>query len=486
MKRVVQKKNSMRLPSIGTTNPRFPSPPLVDNGLISLFEKANLDVGVCSQQGMRNYQEDRFVVFPYLQSNEGKSSENTHLFGIFDGHAGSLCSSFVSSVLPDVLRQDVSFDNNLLQSLPRSFHSVNDQFLKTAEKQRLHDGSTGICCVMRGKKMVVANVGDCRLVVVSGGRTSFCTRDQKPTNPEEQRRILALGGTLVNCSMGVIRVNGVLAVSRAFGNYTLRSVIKPDAEVIQRELCADDHFIVIASDGLWDVLKNKDVTDICYNMIAEEAQTIADELVRLALAKGSMDNITCIIVKVSNYISRLNSTEKNIENNFTGVNKYSPLTISKSVQNHYSPSEMSLNQHRHSPTSMLKLEHISTTTDRSKKTPSLFSSSKSLKPMEKYDDQEISAINIPVSYTENCQLPIFDNTPPLSASPIQSIHKLRPSTTVAILHRGDSGFVENSAKLKADLFRTSNNISPLSIPDDTKKRQYNTKYKSSNLISYNK
>ena len=38
-------------------------------------------------------------------------------------------------------------------------------------------------------------------------------------------------------SMGVARVNGVLAVSRAFGNRTLRSVIRPDAEMIQRDLC---------------------------------------------------------------------------------------------------------------------------------------------------------------------------------------------------------------------------------------------------------
>lgn len=206
MKRV-QKKSSFRLPSISNTQLRSSSSSLLDNSIISLFGKANLDVGICSQQGSRNYQEDRFVAYPYLHSNESESTE-THLFGIFDGHAGSLCSSYVSSVLPDVLRQDISFDVNLLQSLPRVFHSVNDQFLKTAEKQKLHDGSTGICCVIRGKKMFVANVGDCRLVVVGGGRSSFSTRDQKPTNPEEQRRILALGGTLVNCSMGVVRVNG--------------------------------------------------------------------------------------------------------------------------------------------------------------------------------------------------------------------------------------------------------------------------------------
>ncbi len=251
---------------------------------------------------------------------------------------------------------------------------------------------------------------------------------------------------------------------------------------MQRELNADDHFIVIASDGLWDVLKNKDVSDICYNMMMEEAQTIADELVSVALAKGSMDNVTCIVVKVSSYISRLNSAEKCFENNFIEMNKYSP--ISKSMQHHYSPVEINNgSQNRQSPTSMLKLEQISSSIDRNKKSPSLFN--RNLKPIEKYDDHELSALNIPATYAEKIQIPMFDNTPPLSSSPIQLMHKIRPSTTASTVHRAESGTIENSVKFKADLFRTSNNISPLSIPEE-KKKQYNIKYKSSNLLNYNK
>lgn len=275
---------------------------------------------------------------------------------------------------------------------------------------------------------------------------------------------------------------GVLAVSRAFGNYTLRNVIKPDADVLQRELSVDDHFIVIASDGLWDVLKNKDISDICYNMMMEEAQTIADELVSVALAKGSMDNVTCVVVKVSSYISRLSSVEKCVGNNFIEMNKYSPII--KTMQHHHIPVEANtVNQNRQSPTSMLKLEQISSSIDRTKKSPSLFY--KTLKPIEKYDDQELSAINIPIAYAENYQIPMFDNTPPLSSSPIQLMHKLRPSTTASASHWAESGSAENSAKFRADLFRTSNNISPLSIPED-KKKQSNNKYKSSSLLNYNK
>ena len=125
---------------------------------------------------------------------------------------------------------------------------------------KLHDGSTGWCAIIRDNRILVANVGDCRAVIVSSGRPIQMSIDQKPTNPDEQKRILSLGGAIVYC-MGVARVNRVLAVSRAFGNRTLKSVIRPDAEMMQRELTRSDDYLILASDGVWDVLKNKDVAD---------------------------------------------------------------------------------------------------------------------------------------------------------------------------------------------------------------------------------
>lgn len=98
---------------------------------------------------------------------------------------------------------------------------------------------------------------------------------------------------------------GVLAVSRAFGNRTLKSVIRPDIEMIQRELSREDDFLVLASDGLWDVLRNKDVCDACYSMASSGSQHIAEELVNLALSRGSMDNVTCVVVRLKGYTGRL-------------------------------------------------------------------------------------------------------------------------------------------------------------------------------------
>lgn len=238
-------------------------------------------------------------------SSEQDVNIETHFFGLFDGHAGGRCSNYVAGSLHSVLAEDPAFFTNLPQALKRSFHQTNEHFLKVAEKMKYHDGSTGICAVVRDSKVLVANVGDCRCLIISGGRPIQMSIDQKPTNPEEQKRIVALGGQVVYC-MGVARVNRVLAVSRAFGNRTLRTVIRPDAEMMQRELTKDDDYIVMASDGLWDVLKNKDVCDMCYSPFAQNnPQAIADELVQSALMRGSMDNVTCVVVKLTDYVQRV-------------------------------------------------------------------------------------------------------------------------------------------------------------------------------------
>jgi protein phosphatase 1L len=237
------------------------------------------------------------------------SESETHFFGLFDGHAGGKCSKHLAASLSSVLAEDSLFSTNLPQAIRRSFHATNEQFLKTAEKMKLHDGSTGICALLRDNKLTVANVGDCRALIICGGKALQMSVDQKPTNPDEQKRISALGGAVIYC-MGVARVNRVLAVSRAFGNRTLKNVIRPDAELMEKVLTKDDDFLVMASDGLWDVLRNKDVCDICYGTQSSQnnnnrnPQMIADELVHNALFRGSMDNVTCIVVRLNEYVSR--------------------------------------------------------------------------------------------------------------------------------------------------------------------------------------
>lgn len=286
----------------------------------SLFgNNSGLQIGTCSQQGRRPYQEDEFCVRLFLppSSNVDHVSDprdflKTHFIGLFDGHAGGRCSKEISATFPDFLADDPEYLSNLPRALHRTFNTANAHFMKIADKLKIHDGSTGICAVIRNNKLIVANVGDCRALLITSGFPVQMSIDQKPTNPEELKRIASFGGTVEICN-GVARVNRVLAVARAFGNRTLRSVIRPDAELMQRELTSDDEYLVMASDGLWDVLSNKEVFDICrYHRNECNSQVIAEDLVSTALRKGSMDNVTCLVVKLSLYIQQMENTGKQI------------------------------------------------------------------------------------------------------------------------------------------------------------------------------
>lgn len=313
-------------------------------------------VGVCSQQGKRPYQEDAYCIRQHLNKS---NAPETHFFGLFDGHAGGKCSHHVATNLASTLVEDEYFSSNLPQAIKRAFYTCNEQFLKIAEKAKLHDGSTGLVALIRENKLFVANAGDCRAVLVHQGRPIPLSNDHKPTCPDEQKRIAALGGTVVYC-MGVARVNRVLAVSRAFGNRTLKTVIRPDAELSpQRDLVEGDDFLVMASDGLWDVLKNKDVCDLCYYpSLQRKPQLIADELVNLALARGSMDNVTCIVVNLNDFRSssdqeRHSSVENSLNHgNLTMLSQQSMMSMTDTDDNatidlssmlHTLPSNSSLN-----------------------------------------------------------------------------------------------------------------------------------------------
>lgn len=261
----------------------------------------DVDFGVYSTQGHRPYQEDEFALKAFL--GDGITAPESHMFAVFDGHAGGRASKYLSTSFAGILVQDPVFDTNISFALKRCYLVANEQFLKQAERLKLHDGSCGLTCILREGKLIAANVGDCRAVIVHRNNPLQITSDHKPYDQEERKRIAALGGTVVY-SMGTARVNGVLAVSRAFGNRSIKHVIRADADIFVRDFAVGDEFLVIASDGLWDVLTNKDVCDICRQFESQGARRIAEELVTNALCRGTMDNTTAVVVSLKKYVEK--------------------------------------------------------------------------------------------------------------------------------------------------------------------------------------
>ena len=118
--------------------------------------------------------------------------------------------------------------------------------------------------------------------------------DHKPSNPAERARIEATGGTVL-----FNRVDSVMAVSRALGDFEFKGnreqppekqkvSCEPDITVWERK--STDEVLLLACDGLWDVMRNQEAIDAIRAIFATgegDAQLVAEEMADLALEKGA-------------------------------------------------------------------------------------------------------------------------------------------------------------------------------------------------------
>jgi serine/threonine protein phosphatase PrpC len=180
------------------------------------------------------------------------------------------------------------------EALRRAFLKTDEEFLKIANKEGLGDGSTAITALVRGRTLWVANAGDARAILVSGSTAIAMSEDHKPNRESERRRITQAGGTVV--FMGCWRVNGVLATSRGFGDRELKKVVSAEPEIRHRTLTEGDDYLVLASDGIWDVLSNQIVAEIVAR--AGGCRAAATAVTEEALRRGSMDNVTAVVISL--------------------------------------------------------------------------------------------------------------------------------------------------------------------------------------------
>jgi protein phosphatase PTC2/3 len=117
------------------------------------------------------------------------------------------------------------------------------------------------------------NVGDSRAIASVRGRVQNLSYDHKPNNELETKRILAAGGWVE-----FNRVNGNLALSRALGDFVFKKNESKNAEeqivtaypdVESKDLSNDHEFILIACDGIWDVMTNEEVLEFVRSRIAQ-------------------------------------------------------------------------------------------------------------------------------------------------------------------------------------------------------------------------
>lgn len=169
-------------------------------------------------------------------------------------------------------------------------------------------GTTAVSVLIdhTAQTLYIANVGDSRAVLCSGGRAIALTKDHKADRPDEAERIRRAGGFVVHK-----RVMGELAVSRAIGDMEFKEkgfvfvVAEPEIDV--RHLNQYDEFLLLACDGLYDVMSNSAAVEYIRTALYEKqisAQQVTQDIVSYAIDKlNTRDNVTAIIVKLKQNVN---------------------------------------------------------------------------------------------------------------------------------------------------------------------------------------
>ena len=154
-------------------------------------------------------------------------------------------------------------------------------------------GTTAICVLISNNYIIFSNCGDSRGVLSGdGSKPIVVTQDHKPSNPPELERIQDAGGSVM-----LQRVNGSLAVSRALGDFEYKNVdgkgpteqlVSPEPEFYKKKRDhASDEFLVLACDGVWDVMTNEDICSFvsARMSVTDNLEQIANEVIDTCLHK---------------------------------------------------------------------------------------------------------------------------------------------------------------------------------------------------------
>lgn len=125
--------------------------------------------------------------------------------------------------------------------------------------------------------------------------------DHKPEDPAEQARIHEAGGKISKSSVGgVLRVENQLAMTRVLGDFAMdKEVVPPMADIIEYPRNSETSLVVLACDGVWDVMTNEEVAlFVVHRASANKLENIASQLLDECLRRRSTDNMSVYIIKV--------------------------------------------------------------------------------------------------------------------------------------------------------------------------------------------
>lgn len=285
-----------------------------------------LEFGVASEQGARRTMEDQHKALLHndaVTPRDGSSSEplvtGIPFFGVYDGHGGTHCADFLRANLHQYVLSHPNVRSDPELAFKEGINRAEEVFMEKCRVEKIESGSTVAAALLIEDRLVTANVGDSEIVLCRKGKPLLLTtKHHLSCNEAEVERVKAAGGRIFHSRVGHPKFNPQLvslAVSRAIGDagfkleeYTdgkLSGVIA-DAETKTTLLTADDEFIIIGCDGLWDVMTYEDACNFCTNLVraGADSQSISTSIVQEALRRGSTDNVTVLFVNLQKHSNR--------------------------------------------------------------------------------------------------------------------------------------------------------------------------------------
>lgn len=310
----------------------------------------------------RTSREDMYTTLPFIAEIR---DEPVSIFAIFDGHGGKRAAEYACKRLPNLFLERLRSCGDVRESLEHAFLATDDElfdeFSKREEgsrnpgtpppstrrstslfsrKSRLNVGESSLAerkspkdesvrkltspdeCAARngsgcgctatvvtltGNILCVAHVGDSRAVLSSQQSIRRLCEDHRAGRADEQERIESSGGMVIEVS-GTQRVNGVLAISRSIGDVGLKDFVIAKPDVMQVSLRGDEEFVVMATDGLWDVVSDDECVSVVREMIQGEdgEEDAVKKLVDMAWERGSNDDTCVLVVNIVKYVRLIN------------------------------------------------------------------------------------------------------------------------------------------------------------------------------------
>eukprot|EP00764_Aduncisulcus_paluster_P011104 gnl/Carplike_NY0171/4107_a5555_338.p1 GENE.gnl/Carplike_NY0171/4107_a5555_338~~gnl/Carplike_NY0171/4107_a5555_338.p1 ORF type:complete len:604 (+),score=162.77 gnl/Carplike_NY0171/4107_a5555_338:187-1812(+) len=204
-------------------------------------------------------------------------------FGVFDGHCGAEAAQMAAAQLWKVFsRREELIKGDIEEAWVSAFKEMDDSILAYSRKTGNISGTTACVAALHGDNVTIANSGDSRAVLFRGGRCEDLSTDHKPSRLSEKKRIKEAGGdvhpTLVQFGAGgpILTVGpdrvwpGGLALSRGLGDINFKDLDHLSTHKVSAPLVSyvpeitrtqlwpvRDEAIIIACDGLWDVVSTE-------------------------------------------------------------------------------------------------------------------------------------------------------------------------------------------------------------------------------------